>query len=54
MRLDGTIFVTDAHRTDADALDAASELLRDNGCPLIGAIENRVANSPKTSHAETH
>lgn len=51
MRLDGAIIVTDVHRSDAAALADAGELLRENDCPLIGAIENRVRKTPTIIHA---
>jgi len=53
MRIDAAILVTDAHRTDAGELAAAGDMLRENGCELLGAIENRIANTQAAGHAQS-
>jgi Mrp family chromosome partitioning ATPase len=50
MRIDAAVLVTDAHRADAGDLASAGELLSENGCELLGAIENRVAKPQAADH----
>jgi MinD-like ATPase involved in chromosome partitioning or flagellar assembly len=50
MQIDMAILVVDAEFADPYDVAKAGQLLGEQGCPLLGAIENRVANSQLANH----